>query len=179
MKSAASPEARRARRFAGLAVAGLLLAPSPSPAATALCAVPPGPPGEVRCTRDDIALCEATGRSTFGQCLERPRGGGAGGGKAVVLKTVLGRSPSGVELASFQDQLSQGRILRNGSVFTFDLGEDAALPETVAAAAELSAPWVLWGLVVLAGGALLFFKFFTIRRRSRGSKGRAAGGGAG
>ena len=93
--------------------------PFPSFATIASCQDPPGPPGIVRCIHDDMALCEATGRATVSQCLERPRGGRREEQRAI-LTAILRRPPTEEELTQLSAALATGALKIDNSVFTFD-----------------------------------------------------------
>ena len=110
------------RALMSMLFASCLLAPFPSFASIARCSEPPGPPGEVRCRPDDMAMCDATGHETLGQCLERPKGGVREQQRAI-LGAILKHPPSDAELKQWSAALATGVVRRGGSVFTFDLGE--------------------------------------------------------
>jgi hypothetical protein len=111
----------KSRTLGRAVLAMILFVPAPSLATVAVCYVPPGPPGEVRCTPDDMALCEATGRQTLGQCLDRPEGG-VRAEQRVILEKILKRPPTDQELAKWSAALATGIVRMGDSVFTFDLG---------------------------------------------------------
>ncbi len=140
------------RALMSMLFASCLLTPVPSFASIARCSEPPGPPGEVRCRPDDMAMCEATGRETLGQCLDRPQGGAREQQRAI-LGTILKHPPSDAELKQWSAALAAGVVRRGGSVFTFDLGEGGSEDDRKSGYAKVGS--LIGAALLILGGALL------------------------